>query len=157
MFWSFHPVVDKTNDEHLSKPFCTKIALKELNNLTIKSMSRRPIQTSNFSYTELSPYVSSMVDSYVELNQSGSIHFTMYNGVQCLSMKINYSNLWIRFRRLKRRRTTFEIPMCIYRTKFMDRPKLNISDFVGSNIDLFMYLTEGIRFSTWKITRLNWA
>lgn len=77
--------------------------------------------------------------------------FTMYNGVQCLSMKINYSNLWIRFRRLKRRRTTLETPMCIYRTKFMDRPKLNISDFVDSNIDLFMYLTEGIRFGTWKV------
>ena len=85
-------MVDKTNDEHLSKPFCTKIALKELNNLTIKSMSRRPIQTSNFSYTELNPYLllandlSSMVDSYVELNQSGSIHF---HDVQLCTMLIN--------------------------------------------------------------------
>ena len=49
-------------------------------------MSRRPIQTSNFSYTELNPYVSSMVDSYVELNQMGSIHF---HDVQWCTMLIN--------------------------------------------------------------------
>ena len=55
-------------------------------------MSRRPIQTSNFSYTELNPYLllandlSSMVDSYVELNQSGSIHF---HDVQLCTMLIN--------------------------------------------------------------------
>ena len=55
-------------------------------------MSRRPIQTSNFSYTELNPYLllandlSSMVDSYVELNQSDSIHF---HDVQLCTMLIN--------------------------------------------------------------------
>ena len=30
-------------------------------------------------------------------------------------------------------------------------------DLIDSNIDLLMYLIEGIRFSTWKVQPLNWA
>ena len=132
MFWSFHPVAHKTNDEHLSKPFCTKIALKELINLTIKSMSRRLRPNSNvelFIYRTQSLFAARKwckFDSW--FIRRAQFIFTMYNGVQRLSMKINYSNLWIRFRRLKRRRTTFETLMCIYRTKFMDQPKFILGD-----------------------------
>ena len=30
----------------------------------------------------------------------------------------------------------------------MGRPKLDISDLIHSNVDLFMYLVEGIKFGT---------
>ena len=33
----------------------------------------------------------------------------------------------------------------------MGRPKVDMLDLIDSNINLFMYLTEGIRFGTWKI------
>ena len=28
---------------------------------------------------------------------------------------------------------------------------------IDSNVDLFMYLIEGIRFGTWKVRHLNWT
>ena len=36
-------------------------------------------------------------------------------------------------------------------------PKLNMSNLIDSNVDLFMYLIEGIRFGTRKDRRMNWA
>ena len=39
----------------------------------------------------------------------------------------------------------------------MGRPKLDMTDLIDSNVDLFMYLIEGIRFGAWKVRRLNWA
>ena len=36
------------------------------------------------------------------------------------------------------------------------RRKLDMSDLIDSNVDLFMYLIEGIRFGTWKVRRFNW-
>ena len=38
----------------------------------------------------------------------------------------------------------------------MGRSTLDTSKLI-SNVDLFMYLIEGIRFGTWKNRRLNWA
>ena len=35
--------------------------------------------------------------------------------------------------------------------------KLNISDLIDSNVDLLMYLIEGIMFGAWKVRHLNWA
>ena len=32
-----------------------------------------------------------------------------------------------------------------------------MSNLIDSNVDLFVYLIEGIRFGTWKDRRLNWA
>ena len=43
------------------------------------------------------------------------------------------------------------------RSSFICRPKLDMSDLIDSNIDLFMYLIVGIRFGTWKDKHLNWA
>ena len=40
---------------------------------------------------------------------------------------------------------------------FMGRPKLDISDLIDSNVDLFTYLIERIRLGTWKVRRLNLA
>ena len=37
----------------------------------------------------------------------------------------------------------------------MGRPKLDISDLIDSNVDLFIYLIEGIRIGTWKIQRFE--
>ena len=39
----------------------------------------------------------------------------------------------------------------------MGRPKLDMTDLIDSNVDLFMYLIEGLRFGAWKVRRLNWA
>ena len=35
--------------------------------------------------------------------------------------------------------------------------QIRYSDLIDSNVDLFMYLIEGIRFGTWKVRRLNRA
>ena len=37
------------------------------------------------------------------------------------------------------------------------RPKLDMSDLIDSNVDVFMYLIERIRLSTCKVRRLNLA
>ena len=37
------------------------------------------------------------------------------------------------------------------------RPKLDVLDFIDSNVNLFIYLIEGIRFVTWEVRCLNWA
>ena len=58
---------------------------------------------------------------------------------------------------LKRSRSTVENPMWATRSQFMGSPKLNMSDLIASNVDLFMFLIEGIRIGTWKLRRLNWA
>ena len=86
----------------------------------------------------------------------------MFYGLKCLQVKINFSNLCIRYgtwevRRLKPSRTIVEIPMWTTRSQFMDPPKLNMSNLIDSNVDLFMYLIEGIRFGTRKDRRMNWA
>ena len=41
----------------------------------------------------------------------------------------------------------------------MGWPKLHVSNFIDSKVNLFMYLlgTEGNRFGTWKVKRLKWA
>ena len=38
----------------------------------------------------------------------------------------------------------------------MGRPNLDISNLVDSNVDLFMYLFEGIGVGKWKFRRLSW-
>ena len=35
--------------------------------------------------------------------------------------------------------------------------KLDMTDLIDSNIDLFMYLIEGNKSGTWKARRLNWT
>ena len=106
---------------------------------------RRPFHVSNL-----------IPDSEVELNISQTrFIFTMYKGLQCLVVKKNCSNLCIRFgtwtvRRLKLSRSTVEISMWATRSSFMGRPKLDITDVIDSNVDLFVYLIEGIRFGTWN-------
>ena len=37
----------------------------------------------------------------------------------------------------------------------MGRPNLDMSNLVDSNVDLFMYLIEGIRVDEWKVRRLS--
>ena len=38
----------------------------------------------------------------------------------------------------------------------MGRPNLDMSNLVDSNVDLFMYLIEGIGVGKWKVQRLSW-
>ena len=81
--------------------------------------------------------------------------FLMFSGLKCLQVKINFSNLRISFSpyerfdvfcALKGSRSTDA--MLATRSKFMGRPKLDMSHFIDSNFDLFIYLIEKIRFST---------
>ena len=44
-------------------------------------------------------------------------------------------NFW----RMKRSLSTVEIPMWAKRALFMGRPKLDVSDLIDSNVDLFLY------------------
>ena len=86
--------------------------------------------------------------------------FTMFIGLKCLQVKTNSSNLYIRFgtlevRRLKRSRSTVEIPMWDLNSRV--DPKLDMSNLIDLNLDLFMYLIEGVRSGMWKDRRLNWA
>ena len=77
--------------------------------------------------------------------------FTMYNGLQCLPVEINYSYLCIRFGK------KFGIwNECARQSKFPCRP-IHGSDLIDSNVDLFMYSIEGISFCTWKTGRFHWA
>ena len=39
----------------------------------------------------------------------------------------------------------------------MGQPKLDVLDLTDSNVNLFMYLLDGISFGTWNDRRLNWA
>ena len=98
-----------------------------------------PVQTSNFPYSELNDNIKTLmavtiIDRPISLHcgpRLGKIQvrrliqtsnlisptrfiFTMYNGLQCLPVKINYGNVCIRLnkvRRLKLSRSTVAIPM----------------------------------------------
>ena len=74
--------------------------------------------------------------------------FTMFNGLTFGRWEV---------RRLKRSWSTVKIPMWAIWSYFMGQPKLDTSNFIDSNVYLFKYLIQGIRFGTWKGPRLNWA
>ena len=42
-------------------------------------------------------------------------------------------------------------------SNWMGWPNLDMLDLNYSNVDLFMYLIEGIRIGTWKVQHLIWA
>ena len=76
----------------------------------------------------------------------------MYNGLKCLPVKIDYSNLCIRFETLHSR-----ISHVGHSNLFMSQPKLAMSELIDSHVDVFhlMYLFEGNRFGIWKKSTLK--
>ena len=82
--------------------------------------------------------------------------FTMFNGLQCLPVKVNFSNLCIRFSNM--RSSTFETNSPLSRNSHVGQSILIHRLTQIRHVDLFKYFIEEVRFGTWKgCCRLNWA
>ena len=94
------------------------------------------------------------------LIKSDSIHF---HDVQWSTMLISEMNLVIYALVSAHEISKFEVwNVVALQSKIPCGPldlnsNLNMSDLITSNVDLFMFLIEGIRIGTWKVRRLNWA
>ena len=112
--------------------------------------SRRPISNVKlFMYWTRYLFRSVQVRRLIQTsNFRTQLVFTVYNGLQCLPVKLNYSNFCFRFgtvRRLKLSRSIVEILLWATRSDGKRRSYL------------FLYWVEGIGFDTWRVRRLHWA
>ena len=83
------------------------------------------------------------------IQMSSLIGWTHFHDVQwsiILTMKISYSNVCIRFRHMKS--STFETKSLDSRNSLVGHSNLILGSTQIRDVDLFMYLIEGIRFGT---------